>query len=182
MNDFLQKPVEDAPMWLELAKIIYPLIIAYFVYKYTTSIHKKNLLNELDSKSEWRKKLFEVAGEKDIGLEEIYKLRTSVRFDVKDNPKSIFEKKTNDIIRFCDCITSSHFEIDKHLPYIEQEMTRIYCRYLLANHWEVLQLGFIKRRYYDISKWLCFDCLKSKWYKKELELDRKTNELIANLE
>lgn len=83
MNDFLQKPVKDAPMWLELARIIYPLIIAYFVYKYTTSIHKKNLLNELDSKSEWRKKLFEVAGEKEIGLKEIYILRALLDLTLK---------------------------------------------------------------------------------------------------
>ena len=182
MIDFLQKPVEHAPMWLELAKIIYPLIIAFFVYQYTSNIHKKNLLNELDSKSEWRKKLFEVAGEDEIKLKSIYILRASVRFDIKDNPKSIFEKKSNDIIRFCDCITSSHSEIEEKLPYIEQEMTRIYCRYLLANHWEILQLDIKKLIHYKISKFLYFNIIRSSWYKKELELDRKTNALISDLE
>lgn len=49
-------------------------------------------------------------------------------------------------------------------------MTRIYCRYLLANQWEILQLTFIKRQFYKLQI--------GEWYKKEQELDEKTNELI----
>ncbi|WP_419744351.1 hypothetical protein [Staphylococcus sp. LKG3-1] len=173
MQEFLLEEISKPPMWLELLKISFPILIAYFVYRYTSNNHKKTLLDQLDSKSEWRKKLFEVASSSSIGIQEVYTLRTSVRFDCKDLPETIFEKKTNEIIKFCDCVTSSHVNIKDPLPFLEQEMTRIYCRYLLANQWEILQLTFIKRQFYKLQM--------GKWYKKEQELDEKTNELINKL-
>lgn len=173
MQEFLFKKITAPPMWLELLKISFPIFIAYFVYRYTSNNHRKTLLDQLDSKSEWRKKLFEVASSSSIGMQEVYTLRTSVRFDCKDLPETIFEKKTNEIIKFCDCVTSSHSNINESLPFLEQEMTRIYCRYLLANQWEILQLTFIKRKFYKLQM--------GKWYKKEKELDEKTNELINKL-
>lgn len=84
MIDFLLKPVENPPMWLELTKLLSPLIIAYFVYKYTNDNHKKTLLNELDSKSEWRKTLFIIAGKKKIKIKDVYQLRASLRFTHKN--------------------------------------------------------------------------------------------------
>ncbi len=173
MLEFLFEKIQSPPMWLELLKISFPIFIAYFVYRYTSNNHRKTLFDQLDSKSEWRKKLFEVASNDQITLKEVYTLRTSVRFDIKDEPKTIFEKKTNEIIKFCDCITSSHFNLDDKLPYLEQEITRIYCRYLLANQWEIFQLTFIKRIIYKLQF--------GKWYKKEQELDKKTDELINKL-
>lgn len=189
MQEFLIKKITSPFMSLELLKIIVPIFIAYFVYRYTSNNHRKTLLDQLDSKSEWRKKLFEVASIRKITLKEVYTLRTSVRFDIKDDPKTIFEKKTNEIIKFCDCITSSHFDLEDELPYLEQEMTRIYCRYLLANQWEILQLPSSQRIFYNLmtkKKWLYkitypFFLAAKKWYEKEQELDKKTDELINKL-
>lgn len=188
MLEFLFEKIQSSTMLLDLLKISIPIFIAYFVYSYTSINHRKTLLDKLDSKSEWRKKLFEVASSREITLEQVYTLRTSVRFDIKDDPKTIFEKKTNEIIKFCDCITSSHFDLKDKLPYLEQEMTRIYCRYLLANQWEILQLTSSQRIFYDLmikKKWsykipLCSRAAK-KWYEKEQELDKKTDELINKL-
>lgn len=115
MQEFLFEKISEPPMWLELLKICFPIFIAYFVYRYTSNNHRKTLLDQLDSKSEWRKKLFKVASSPSIGLEEVYTLRTSVRFDCNDLPETIFEKKTNEIIKFCDCVTSSHFNIKEPL-------------------------------------------------------------------
>lgn len=185
---FIFERIQSPPMWLELLKISFPIFIAYFVYRYTSNNHRKTLFDQLDSKSEWRKKIFEVASNDQITLKEVYTLRTSVRFDIKDEPKTIFEKKTNEIIKFCDCITSSHFDLKDKLPYLEQEMTRIYCRYLLANQWEILQLTSKQRKSYDLmtrKKWLYkiypWFLDAKKWYKKEQELDKKTDELINKL-
>lgn len=148
MIDFLLKPVENPPMWLELTKLLSPLIIAYFVYKYTNDNHKKTLLNELDSKSEWRKKLFDIAGKEMIEVGDVFQLRAGLRFTEKKFNKldTYFDKMNFIIIQYCKLITkecdiktlteNTILYEDKKLTLQSQETIRLFCRYLLADHWE----------------------------------------------
>jgi hypothetical protein len=188
MLEFLFEKIKAPPMWLELLKISFPIFIAYFVYRYTSNNHRKTLLDQLDSKSEWRKNLYLVASSEKITLKEVYTLRTSVRFDCKDKPNTIFENKTNEIIKFCEYITSTHYNSNYDLPYNEQEIIRIYSRYLLANQWEVLQLTSIQMKTYKLMtsikplpKLIFIKIAAKKWYMKEQELNKKTDKAISKL-
>ncbi|MDN8820299.1 hypothetical protein Q0N24_13810, partial [Staphylococcus aureus] len=75
----------------------------------------------------------------------------------------------------------------------DREKVRIYSRYLLANHWEILQLTkkdykkYEKLRNREIEQ----DQKKNKeqklnasksWFKKEKELNKKTEDLIKELD
>ncbi|MCG1103221.1 hypothetical protein K4S41_07105 [Staphylococcus epidermidis] len=176
---------------IELLKIITPIIIALLVYQYTNDNHKKTLLNELDSKSGWRKTLFEIAGKDKITLDDVFKIRASLRFDAKEKPITIFDSKTHEIIKYCNEMQKNYDDKNdscenetesKILDKNDREKARIYSRYLLANHWEVLQLT--KKDYKKYEK------LRKKeqklnnsesWYHKEKELNNSTNELIRNI-
>ncbi|GJF55138.1 hypothetical protein [Staphylococcus argenteus] len=133
---------------IELLKIFTPILIALLVYQYTNDNHKKTLLNELDSKSEWRKKLFDIAGKEKIEIGDVFQLRAGVRFTEKDfkNLDTYFDKMNFVIIQYCKLFTkendiktlaenTSLYE-DKKLTLQAQETIRLFCRYLLADHWE----------------------------------------------
>ncbi|HLQ82457.1 hypothetical protein [Staphylococcus saprophyticus] len=172
------------------------IIVGLLVYWYTNAHHKRTLLNELDSKSEWRKTLFVIAGKDKITLEDVFKLRACLRFDTKDNPHNIFDKKTNQIIEFCEEMKTKYdnkYSCESKILFIQdREKVRIYSRYLLANHWEILQLTKKDYKKYEMlrnkekeqgqkkNKEQKLNASKS-WYKKEQELDEKTNELINKL-
>ncbi|ESU05062.1 hypothetical protein M461_0200045, partial [Staphylococcus epidermidis CIM37] len=93
---------------IDLLKIITPMLIAYLVYKYTTDNHKRTLLNELDSKSEWRKTLFTIAGKKKIKIKDVYQLRASLRFTHKNESEYLnndyFDNMNILIIKYCEKI------------------------------------------------------------------------------
>lgn len=173
-----------------LATPIATIIAAIFVYNYSMNNHKKTLLNELDSKSEWRKTLFEIAGKDKITLDDIFKIRACLRFDYKNYANNTFDKKTKDIIKYCDDMKQKYDDNynceSKILFKIDREKARIYSRYLLANHWEVLQLSDKEYKKYRICRGDPLDQINDykelKWYQKEQELERKTNKLISNLE
>lgn len=177
------------------------LIIGLFTIFIGLSTLKRTLLDNLDSKSGWRKTLFEIAGKDKISLEDVFKLRTCLRFDKKDDKKdelSIFDNKTNEIIDFCNDMQIKYenkYSCESKILFnIDREKVRIYSRYLLANHWETLQLS--KREYKKYKKHKakkmnknCYNKEKEiknnksyvKWYIKEKELEEKTNDLIKNL-
>lgn len=164
MLEFFLKPVENPPMWLELSKVIFPFIIAYFVYLYTNDNHKKTLLNELDSKSEWRKKLFDIAGKEMIEIEDVFQLRAGLRFTEKkfENSVTYFDKMNFVIIRYCKLITkendietlleNTELYKNKNLTLQSQETIRLFCRYLLADHWEKNQNKHFKYNNEDKEK------------------------------
>lgn len=54
-----------------------------FLYINTLIIVIKRLLNELDSKSEWRKTLFIIGGNSTVTLDDVYQFRTALRFNFK---------------------------------------------------------------------------------------------------
>ncbi|MEB7768496.1 hypothetical protein [Mammaliicoccus sciuri] len=175
--------------WIKsLGSPIATIIIGIFTINITVKNLRRTMLDNLDSKSGWRKTLFEIAGKDKITLDDIFKIRACLRFDTKDEPKNIFDTKTNIIIEFCkqmqmkydkDCCKTSLLEKS------DREKARIYSRYLLANHWEILQLTDKEyKKYCQIRGDSLVKINKPKeqvWYKKEQELDKKTNELINKL-
>lgn len=60
-----------------------PLLSLGFLYINTLIIVIKRLLNELDSKSEWRKTLFIIGGNSTVTLDDVYQFRTALRFNFK---------------------------------------------------------------------------------------------------
>lgn len=119
-----------------------PIFIALLVYFYTTDNHRRQLLNELDSKSEWRKKLFEIAGQKEITIEHVFQLRAALRFTEKDIDKceKNFDKMNVIIIKYCKKLTNENIysnpENSNPIKHQQQNIIRLFSRYLLADHWE----------------------------------------------
>lgn len=110
------------------------------------------MLDNLDSKSDWRKTLFKIAGKSNIIMDDVYQLRAAVRF-AKNNkpiPDNSFEQVTNLIIDFSESLNNLDNLSCKLLNPKEQEMVRVFCRYLLTNQWEVLQLTPVEQ--YKINK------------------------------
>lgn len=147
-------------------------ILSTFAFLYANKRHKMNMLDHLDDKSEWRKKLLELAGKHPIETSDIHKLRAFVRFDkneksnkddkyhIKDNEKlTPFQNITDAII----CYREYLYDLDilndtkddkkeTNLSEKQAEMIRIFARYLLANHWEVLQLTQAEKYRYNEKK------------------------------
>ena len=67
----------------------------------------------------------------------------------------------------------------------DREKVRIYSRYLLANHWEILQLSDKEYKRYCMLRGDSLDDINNykdvRWYEKEQKLEKKTDELIKNL-
>ncbi|AVQ33356.1 hypothetical protein C7J88_03785 [Staphylococcus muscae] len=80
------------------------LIAGLLAYHYTTYNNQQQLINSLDSKSGWRKSLFELAEKHDIVPEDVQGLRTTLRFNYKDNAKTYFDVMTKIIILYCEGI------------------------------------------------------------------------------
>ncbi|RIN56343.1 hypothetical protein [Staphylococcus simulans] len=159
--------ITNTGLEFEFLKFITSLIstgaIAFFVYKYTTDNHRRTLLNELDSKSEWRKKIMEIAGTYQIKVEHVYQLRSALRFNYKKDPnyvenskdekkhdtenkESCFDNESNKelcyfdkmnivIIKYCEELINKK-QRNNELDFNQKEIVRTFCRYLLADHWE----------------------------------------------
>lgn len=130
---------------IPLATPVVTLVIGYLVYRYTTSNNKKQLLNSLDDKSEWRKTLYDISGSKDIDIGSIHKLRTSLRFNInlEQDQKFIYPNFRNMsylILYYCDSVCDLNCKINTNL-------VRLFCRYLLADHWEKNQLSYKETKY-----------------------------------
>lgn len=123
-------------------------------------MNKKNLSDSLDSKSEWRKQLYNAASTSQITLTEIYRLRASLRYQAKTKNELVgensdalldssvykkdFDHMTFVMIAFCDEMTRK-YKSGEPLNLLDSELTRIYIRYLLKHQWESLSRGTIRR-------------------------------------
>ena len=181
-------------IWITVASPIISfltMIVTIISFIYTNKRFDKTMLDNLDSKSGWRKTLFEIAGKDRITLEDVFKIRACLRFDSKKDHKNIFDKKTDEIIDYCNdmqkiydsdtCKNGDKCE-SKILSKKYREKARIYSRYLLANHWEILQLTENEYKKYcrlrgdslcDIN-----EPKDIKWFNKEKELNKSTDNLI----
>lgn len=122
------------------------------------------LHDSLDSKSGWRKELFNISSKHLISLDDVMRLRASVRY-LKKSSTSIenqqndiqylkriftrdiidFDDMSDAIIDFCEYIRKNYEKKvwkskleSKRLEYTEAEVFRALCRWLLKNHWETL--------------------------------------------
>lgn len=121
------------------------IIVTMFIVPRT---NKKALADSLDSKSEWRKSLFQAASRETITMNDVYLLRASLRYKahsegVEINSNSYdfemtFNNITKKMIDFCDNLEiKSDKNVEKlSLSKEEQKEVRIYLRYLLKAHWE----------------------------------------------
>lgn len=83
-------------IWITVASPIISfltMIVTIISLIYTNKRFDKTMLDNLDSKSGWRKTLFEIAGKDRITLEDVFKIRACLRFDSKKDHKNIFDKK-----------------------------------------------------------------------------------------
>ncbi|MFT9005207.1 MAG: hypothetical protein ABF991_10935 [Liquorilactobacillus hordei] len=113
---------------------------------------KMQLNDSLDTKSGWRKHLFEVASKEYISLSDVYTVKTTLRFYKHEYaPIFSFYWMTNLIISITDNIIESYSNnnlsrenLESREPsnstiitnQNEREIIRICCRYLLKHHWE----------------------------------------------
>ncbi|WP_053016029.1 hypothetical protein [Staphylococcus haemolyticus] len=158
--------------YLEMLKVLTPILVAIFVYKYTTDNHKRTLLNELDSKSEWRKTLFEIAGSSENKMKNLYQFRAALRFTYKNEDK-YFKHKYFDcmniiIIKYCENLISQKRTEDNeknenkqsNLENYEMDSIRLFCIYMLADHWEKNQNKNFKFADPEKEIELCIDTLQ----------------------
>ena len=118
---------------------------------------KKELLDNLDSKSEWRKQLYDVASKTFIDTDDVFRVLASLRYfphNKDDNNtcdgEPTFQEATRTIYKDLYSIIETHKnEIDKILndkeckdikvpilSFKESEIVRVYTKYLLKHHWE----------------------------------------------
>lgn len=190
-NTFAPKNI----FWELLKVLLQPLAtlsLGFFVYKYTDNRHKKRLLNELDSKSEWRKTLFIIGGKSTVTLDDVHQFRTALRFNFKndgnyitkeqskkrnfsyffDNMNIIIIKYSINLIKKKQSVSNS---IDLDIK--DQNTIRLFCRYMLADHWEKNQNKNLKFDNPNKEEDLCIFTLKEflKLHSDSKEDDSKDN-------
>lgn len=123
-------------------------------------LKNKELLNELDQKSEWRKELMNIAAKPVMQLEDVYRVLASLRFlpkcekkieNKKNKENRDFDMISNYIYNHLNIILNTYYsglndkkKIDccfekKKLKVIESEEIRQYVKFLLKHHWEYNQ-------------------------------------------
>lgn len=166
------------------------VIGVYITVKSSEENKKKELLDNLDSKSEWRKQLYDVASKTFINTDDVFRVLASLRYfphekynnkeskNKKCNDEQFFREATQTIYSKLYLIVETHKdEIDKNiknrkcqnikapiLSFEESEKVRVYTKYLLKHHWE-----------YNYDK-------KSFAPEKEEKVWRKTKELTAKID
>lgn len=157
---------------INLLKILLPTLVAFLVYKYTTDNHKRTLLNELDSKSEWRKTLFEIAGLSIIKMENLYQFRAALRFTYKNEDDycnlNHFDNMNIIIIKYCENLLEQKRAKDTKnkenqtvkFENCEMDSIRLFCIYMLADHWEKNQNKNFKFNKPEKELELCIDTLQ----------------------
>ncbi|OEK99683.1 hypothetical protein AST11_09815 [Staphylococcus saprophyticus] len=116
---------------------------------------KIELLDNLDSKSEWRKQLYDVASKTFITTDDVYRVLASLRYLPKNSDSdksSTFSRPTREIYKEMYSIIRDNIdnidsktenainEKDKKpvvfLSFEHSEKVRLYTKFLLKHHWE----------------------------------------------
>ena len=123
-------------------------------------LKNKELLNDLDQKSEWRKELMNVASKTFLTTDDIYRVLASLRFVPKvtsnnKKEKDDFDHMTREIYDELNRLlrVKYGFKIKQkisslkgsqkdeklyiYLKYEDCEIVRLYTKYLLKHHWEI---------------------------------------------
>ena len=109
----------------------------------------RNTNQLLHNSSGWRSKLFDAASKREIGMEEINLLRTSLRYQKVPNAKEgTFNWFSNESIEFCDSLISKDTQKDTRFPlsFEEQEVTRLIIRCLLRNDQKFSEKFFVSKK------------------------------------
>lgn len=116
--------------------------IGVFTINTTFKTLRRTMLDNLDSKSEWRKTLFIIAGKEEIKIGDVHQLRAALRYTEKDNPETYFDRMNVILIKYCKFLI---FEFNKsqgiaRFTLNSQESVRVFARYLLKDHWEKIRI------------------------------------------
>lgn len=110
----------------------------------------RNTNQLLHNSSGWRSKLFDAASKREIEMEEINLLRTSLRYQKIQNTKEgTFNWFSNESIEFCDRLISKDIKKDTRfsLSFEEQEVTRLIIRCLLRNDQKFSEKYFVSKKF-----------------------------------
>ena len=130
-------------------------------------LKNKELLNELDQKSEWRKELMNIAANPVIQLEDVYRILASLRFlpkdedEVKQSDQKDFDKISTYIYKkliekINDFYKDNNIKLDETLKedflkyrfnIRNSEEIRQYVKFLLKHHWEYNQSDEDKKEF-----------------------------------
>lgn len=130
---------------LSIFSTIFNIVFVIKRFKSTEKQFDRKIKDNLDSKSGWRKELFKIAGKSEIEYDNVFQFRSALRFKEKDNPNTNFDKMNNIMIKYCKNLTyeddinklkENKNKIYKDLKLTQQETIRLFCRYMLADHWE----------------------------------------------
>lgn len=130
-------------------------------------LKNKELLNELDQKSEWRKELMNIAANPVIRLEDVYRILASLRFlpkdedEVKQSDQKDFDKISTYIYKkliekINDFYKDNNIKLDETLKedflkyrfnIRNSEEIRQYVKFLLKHHWEYNQSNEDKKEF-----------------------------------
>lgn len=133
-------------------------IIAVFGVRETINsnqeLKNKELLNDLDQKSEWRKELMNIAAKPVMELEDIFRILASLRFlpkdekELKESDQPKFDEISNYIYKHLNEMLNDTLEkvetkntlndkgIKIQMSIKESEEIRLYTKFLLKHHWE----------------------------------------------
>ncbi|MCI2840441.1 hypothetical protein [Staphylococcus hominis] len=121
------------------------------------NLKNKELLNDLDQKSEWRKELMNIAAKPVIQLEDVYRILASLRFlpkskdEIEESDQPKFDEISNYIYKRLNEILNDTFKIGRtedklvvddeeiKMNINENEEIRLYTKFLLKHHWEYNQ-------------------------------------------
>lgn len=150
-------------------------VVAIVVMFITNNVTK---MNELDSKSGWREKLFDLASKDIMTLDDVYLLRATLRFNYHSKPYELYSFKymSNEITAYCDYLIEKYKDFPAECDgkreitnFVDKEKIRIYSRYLLKNHWEV----FSSKVFFFSNEFKI---------KKEHEIGKETFKLIKEMD
>lgn len=120
-------------------------------------LKNRELMNELDQKSEWRKELMNIAAKPVMRLEDVYRILASLRFipkskkEIDNSDQSDFDKISNYIFNTLNKIINKHLcGLDPNIVYSkkflnrdlsikESDTIRLCTKFLLKHHWEYNQ-------------------------------------------
>lgn len=148
-----------------IGNVIIPIATVIGTSFVTWRIAKKELSNSLDGKSEWRKRIFDAASKTDMTLDDVYLLRTALRYKARQGSVLISSQSDEEMLTF-DNITYTMIEFCEHtvenngsseyckfnLDIKTSEKIRIYFRYLLKENWDSNLQPSFKLHYWNIWK------------------------------
>lgn len=125
--------------------------------KSNSKLKEKELLDSLDSKSGWRKQLFDIASKTYMTTDDIFRILSSLRYkpktesERKGSERANFDEASSDIYhalysiiekKYSSNIEKGHKVNNKfntELTFEESEEVRLYTKFLLKHHWEELR-------------------------------------------